>query len=181
MRSIATSRTHGICCESAFSRRTGLSSSGTRALISTVRPRFNQPSAMSHTYTRLSLLTKHISNGKVRVLMLILSEFDIRFQVPAPAAMVVVLHLHPSLESRLRTGNGLLIERSTTDVPDPTNYSRTIVPYSEYFDSFGNRCARFIASAGYLRLSNTSVIDADPEPDRILCLRPTSVDREPAF
>jgi transglutaminase-like putative cysteine protease len=41
------------------------------------------------------------------------------------------------------------------------------VPYSEYVDSFGNRCARFIARAGYLRLSNTSVIDADPEPDRI--------------
>ena len=80
----------------------------------------NEPSAMSHTYTRLSLLTKHLSNGKVRVLMLILSEFDIRFQVPAPAAMVVVLHLHPSIESRLRTGNELLIERSTTDVPDPT-------------------------------------------------------------
>jgi transglutaminase-like putative cysteine protease len=99
--------------------------------------------------------------------MLILSEFDIRFQIPAPAAMVVVLHLHPSIESRVRTGNELLIERSTADVPDSTDHPRTIVPYSEYFDSFGNRCARFIARAGYLRLSNTSVIDTDPEPDRI--------------
>jgi transglutaminase-like putative cysteine protease len=127
---------------------------------------------MSHTYTKLSLLTKHLSNWKVRVLMLIRSEFDIRFQVPAPAAMVAVLHLHPSIESRLRTGNELLIERLTTDVPDSTDYSRTIVPYSEYFDSFGNRCARFIARAGHLRLSNTSVIDADPEPDRIYAYAP---------
>src|SRR5580658_813122 len=99
--------------------------------------------------------------------MLILSEFDIRFEIPAPAAMVAVLHLHPSIESRLRAGNELLIERSTADVPDSTDHRRTVVPYSEYVDSFGNRCARFIARAGYLRLSNTSVIDADPEPDRI--------------
>jgi transglutaminase-like putative cysteine protease len=99
--------------------------------------------------------------------MLILSEFDIRFQIPAPAAMVAVLHLHPSIESRLRAGNELLIELSTADVRDSTDYPRTIVPYSEYFDTFGNRCARFIARTGYLRLSNTSVVDADPEPDRI--------------
>lgn len=119
------------------------------------------------TYTKLSLLAKHLNNWKARVLMFILSEFDIRFQIPAPAAMVAVLHLHPSIESRLRTGNELLIECLTGDVPDWTDNRRTIVPYSEYFDSFGNRCARFIARAGYLRLSNTSVIDADPEPDRI--------------
>jgi len=37
---------------------------------------------------------------------------------------------------------------------------------SEYRDSFGNRCSRFIAPAGLLRLSGTSTIDVDgmPEP-----------------
>jgi hypothetical protein len=42
--------------------------------------------------------------------MLILSEFDIQFNIPAPAAMVALLYLHPSLESRLRSGNVLLVE-----------------------------------------------------------------------
>jgi transglutaminase-like putative cysteine protease len=126
---------------------------------------------MSHSTLNL-VFSPNITNGKVRVPMLILSEFDIRFQLPAPAAMVAVLHLHPSIESRLRTGNELLIERSTADVPESTDYPRTIVPYREYFDSFGNRCARFVTRAGYLRLSNASVIDADPEPDRIYAHAP---------
>src|ERR1700760_3201190 len=134
-----------------------------RALISTVRSLLANARPMWHSTLNL-VFSPNITNGKVRVPMLILSEFDIRFQLPAPAAMVAVLHLHPSIESRLRTGNELLIERSTADVPESTDYPRTIVPYREYFDSFGNRCARFVARAGYLRLSNASVIDADPEP-----------------
>ena len=42
--------------------------------------------------------------------MLILSEFNIEFTLPAPTAMVSLLQLHPSLEPRLRSGNELLVE-----------------------------------------------------------------------
>ena len=42
--------------------------------------------------------------------MLILSEFDIRFRVPYETAMIAMLHLHPSLHVRLRSGNELLAE-----------------------------------------------------------------------
>ena len=42
--------------------------------------------------------------------MLIKSDFDIQFQLPQQTAMVAMLHLHPSLERYVRTGNVLVIE-----------------------------------------------------------------------
>lgn len=95
--------------------------------------------------------------------MLLLSEFDIQFQLPAPVAMVTVLHLYPSLEPLLRSGNDLKVEMMSgyTDVPN------TVIPTTGYTDSFGNRCARFFAPAGFMRLSGQNIVDADPEPDRI--------------
>ena len=115
--------------------------------------------------------------------MLILSEFDIQFNLPAPAAMVALLHLHPSLEPRIRSGNELYVEHlgsastptgapSTltgfplANVADPSVVPRS-VPITYYTDSFGNRCSRFVAPAGHVRLSGRSVIDADPYPDPI--------------
>ncbi len=96
--------------------------------------------------------------------MLILSEFDIQFQLPAPTPFVALLHLHPSLGPLLRSGNDLLVEHFSSGAVDG---SPTVVPSTDYLDTFGNRCARFVAPAGKLRLSGTNVIDADPYPDRI--------------
>ena len=42
--------------------------------------------------------------------MLIKSEFDIQFQLPHRGAMVAMLHLHPSLERYVRSGNVLVVE-----------------------------------------------------------------------
>ena len=100
--------------------------------------------------------------------MLILSEFDIQFRLPAPTAIVAMLQLHPSVEPRLQSGNNLLIESlddPQNHSPYSTDYTKSIVPSRDYFDAFGNRCARFFAPAGYLWLSGTSIIDADPEAD----------------
>jgi len=94
--------------------------------------------------------------------MLILSEFIIEFTLPAPTAVVALLHLHPSLESRVRSGNHLLVE--SLGVPAPPNM---VVETSDYIDSFGNRCTRFVAPAGHLRLSGSNVIEADPFPDTL--------------
>jgi hypothetical protein len=55
--------------------------------------------------------------------MLILSEFQIEFTLPGPTAMVALLHLHPSLLPRLRSGNELLVE--SLGVPFPPN---TVIP-----------------------------------------------------
>jgi transglutaminase-like putative cysteine protease len=92
--------------------------------------------------------------------MLILSEFNIEFTLPAPTPMVALLHLHPSLLPRLRSGNDLLVE--SLGVPFPPN---TVIPTVDYIDSFGNRCARFVAPAGHLRLLGSNIIEADPFPD----------------
>jgi transglutaminase-like putative cysteine protease len=92
--------------------------------------------------------------------MLILSEFVIEFTLPTATAMIAMLHLHPSLLPRLRSGNELTVE--SLGVPFPPN---TVIPSTDYVDSFGNRCARFLALAGHLRLSGSNVIEADSFPD----------------
>ncbi len=95
--------------------------------------------------------------------MLILSEFDIQFLLAFPAPMVAVLHLHPSLEPRLRSGNELRVEQLVS--ADPAD--NVVVPATDYFDSFGNRCARFVAPAGHLRLSGSNTVEMEPYPDPV--------------
>lgn len=92
--------------------------------------------------------------------MRLLSEFDIQFQLPAPTAMVALLHLHPSLDPFLVEPDTLLIEHVDAD-------STTTITPGLYLDSFGNRCARFSAPAGGLRLSGRSVVEVPAEPDPI--------------
>jgi transglutaminase-like putative cysteine protease len=92
--------------------------------------------------------------------MRILSEFEIEFTLPGQTAMIAVLHLHPSLLPWLRSGNELLVE--SLGIPYPPN---TVIPSSEYIDSFGNRCSRFLAPAGHLRLSGSNILEADSFAD----------------
>ena len=101
--------------------------------------------------------------------MLILSEFDIRFRVPFPTAMVALLHLYPSIEARLQSGNDLLVEHTTSELAgySASQFNLTVIPSTDYLDCFGNRCARFVAPAGHLRLSGSNVIDAQSGPDTI--------------
>ena len=95
--------------------------------------------------------------------MLIFSEFDIQFHMPFAAPMVAVLHLHPSFAPRVRSGDQLLVEQLVNANPA----DNVVVPSTEYLDVFGNRCSRFMAPPGHLRLSGKSTIDADPNPDTI--------------
>jgi len=94
--------------------------------------------------------------------MLIRSEFDIQFHLACETPMVAMLHLHPSLEGRLRSSDELMVEH--VDVSS----KREIIPES-YLDSFGNRCSRFTAPEGALRLSGMNVVETDgePEPDPV--------------
>ena len=95
--------------------------------------------------------------------MLILSEFDIQFHLPFPTPMIVLLHLHPALEPQLRAGNDLRVEQLVNSNPQD-NIS---IPSSDYTDSFGNHCARFVAPAGHLKLSGSNTLDVEPNPDPI--------------
>jgi len=77
--------------------------------------------------------------------MFIRLGYDIQFDIPSPVAMVAVLHVHPSRIKDLREPDQLWIEPA----------ART----SSYIDSYGNRCTRFEAQPGSLRLSSSTLIE----------------------
>jgi transglutaminase-like putative cysteine protease len=79
--------------------------------------------------------------------MLIRLGFDMLFDLPAPAAFVAQLRVHPSRIADLREPDLL---HTTPELPLET-----------YSDSFGNLCTRFYAPAGELRLYNSTLIE-DP-------------------
>lgn len=90
--------------------------------------------------------------------MLIKSDFDIRFQLPCETSMVALLHLHPSLNSALRTPDTLRVEH----VEGGTG---TLLDVEYYTDSFGNLCARFHAPPGALTLSGENTVDVPEGAD----------------
>ncbi len=73
--------------------------------------------------------------------------------------MVAMLHVHPSVEPQLVNGDTLLVEHT-----GPNGDARSL-PLVEYIDAFGNRCSRFVAPAGAIRLSGKNVINASDSPD----------------
>jgi transglutaminase-like putative cysteine protease len=93
--------------------------------------------------------------------MLIKSEYDIQFHLPAPTAMIAMLHVHPSVEPALTTNDRLKVEH----IQAGTEPAREL-PIEEFLDGFGNRCSRFVAPAGAIRLSggNTLTSAELPEP-----------------
>jgi len=85
--------------------------------------------------------------------MFIRLGYDIEFEVPAPVAMVAMLTVHPSRVADLRAPDEMSIEPG--------------VPLTSYMDGFGNRCTRFVAPQGTLRLSNTTLIEDSGTPDLV--------------
>ena len=83
--------------------------------------------------------------------MLIRLGYDIQFEIPEPVAMVGMLHVHPSRVPDLRE-------------PDEVSISPEMKVES-YFDSYGNRCARWLAPAGPLRLNGSTLIEDPGTPD----------------
>jgi transglutaminase-like putative cysteine protease len=83
--------------------------------------------------------------------MLIRLGFDIQFELPAPAAMIALFHVHPSRRADLRE-------------PDEPRITPAVA-LDEYVDSFGNVCSRFVAPPGRLQLYNSTLIEDSGEPD----------------
>jgi transglutaminase-like putative cysteine protease len=79
--------------------------------------------------------------------------YDIEMEIPAPVSIVAILNIHPSRTKDLLEPDYLRIS------PD--------VARDEYIDSFGNRCTRFLAPQGILRLSNSTLIEDSGEPDGV--------------
>ncbi len=85
--------------------------------------------------------------------MILRLGYDIHFDIPSPVAMVALLNVHPSRVADLRDSDELRVE--------PAAQTET------YIDSFGNRCTRFIAQKGTLRLSNSTLIYDCGVADRV--------------
>ena len=85
--------------------------------------------------------------------MLIRLGYDILFDMPAPVAVVALLDVHPSRVSDLR-------EPDMVHVDPPTKVEC-------YYDTFGNRCCRFLAPKGPVRLTNSTLIYDTGLPDAI--------------
>lgn len=84
-------------------------------------------------------------------MMVIRLGYDPRFEIYARVPVVALLSVHPPREKDLLEPDLLQL--------DPG------VPISQYLSSFGNRCTRFVASTGGIRLSNSFLIEDSGEPD----------------
>ena len=89
----------------------------------------------------------------MRVPLLIRLGFDIQFEIPAPVAMIAIYHVHSSRRADLRE-------------PDEPRITPG-VPSSEYEDSFGNVCTRFVAPVGHLQLYHSTLIEDSGETDAV--------------
>jgi transglutaminase-like putative cysteine protease len=85
--------------------------------------------------------------------MMLRLGYDIRFEIPSPVAMVALLNVHPSRVADLRAPDELRVEPETH--------------VDSFIDSFGNRCTRFVARQGALRLSNSTVLEDPGFADRV--------------
>ena len=88
--------------------------------------------------------------------MLIHLGYDLIFDTPLPVPFVVLLKVHPSRAKDLRQLDELRVDSATH--------------FECYSDSFGNNCCRFLAPAGQIRLSNSTLIQDTGEPDPIVPL-----------
>ncbi len=85
--------------------------------------------------------------------MILRLGYDIQFDLAAPVAMVALLNVHPSRAADLLEPDELLVEPA--------------VQIDSFIDSFGNRCTRFLAQRGTLRLSNSTLITDSGLPDEM--------------
>ena len=83
--------------------------------------------------------------------MFIRVGYEIAFQAPQPAAMVLMGYLHPTRGPTVRVPERLQIEPR--------------VAVSEYYDGYGNRCGRILAPAGRMVLRNDAIVEDCGLPD----------------
>jgi len=76
--------------------------------------------------------------------------YEIVFDLPTSTPMMALLHTHPDVQCLLRRPDVLRIEPN--------------LAVHEFIDSFGNRCARFLAPAGRLCLTADTVVEDDGLP-----------------
>ena len=71
--------------------------------------------------------------------------YELRFEVPRPTPMQLMLYVHPERAARLRQPERIEIEPATA--------------VEDFVDAFGNRAARILAPAGTLRIRYDNVVE----------------------
>jgi transglutaminase-like putative cysteine protease len=85
--------------------------------------------------------------------MLIRVGFEMVFEVPSPAPMLLVLGLRPEREASVRRPGGLRVEPEA--------------PVDWYSDGYGNHAARLLAPAGRLVLWDDLIVEDSGRPDPV--------------
>jgi transglutaminase-like putative cysteine protease len=85
--------------------------------------------------------------------MILRLGYDIQFEMLCPVPVVALLNVHPSRQADLRAPDELRLEPAVTQ--------------EAYIDTFGNRCVRFLAPIGLIRLSNSTSIYDSGAPDAV--------------
>jgi transglutaminase-like putative cysteine protease len=85
--------------------------------------------------------------------VLIRLGYDLQFQIPAPVAILAMLHVYPSRAADLLEPDLIQVEPS--------------VPIQQFTDGFGNLCSRLLAPQGWLRLWSSTLIRDSGEPDPV--------------
>jgi hypothetical protein len=85
--------------------------------------------------------------------MLIRLGYDIQFEVPLDVPFIGLLNVHPSRVQDLHEPDELTVEPAAS--------------ITRYVDLFGNRCTKFLARKGPLRLYNSTLIEDSGEPDPV--------------
>jgi len=83
--------------------------------------------------------------------MLIRLGYDLQFSIPQPVAVVAMLNVHPSRADDLCEPDELRISNASK--------------IENYLDRFGNKCTRFLAPAGRVRLWNSTLVKDSGEKD----------------
>jgi transglutaminase-like putative cysteine protease len=97
------------------------------------------------------------SLGRRGFSVLIKSQFDIQFHLPFRTPVVAMLQLHPSVEEQLVATDDFRVEHAG---PAEQFEGTTELGLEGYIDRFGNRCSRFVAPPGAIRLSGTTIVNA---------------------
>jgi len=86
--------------------------------------------------------------------MLIRVGYDLVFDVPTPAPMLLVLYMHPSRGASARRPDNIVTE--------------PYVRITTYIDHFGNQVGRCVAPAGKFRIWNDAIVEDSGQPDPVV-------------
>jgi transglutaminase-like putative cysteine protease len=84
--------------------------------------------------------------------MLIRIGYELKFNIPAPTTMFLLLHTYP---------DRYVLPKAERLVTDPS------LPLDSYLDQFGNRATRLLAPQGLLTLTNDAIVEVDGKEDPI--------------